>query len=142
MESCTYTLYYSIIWHILSILKYTKNAHPNAITVSNNKLYDKYTNGVWQNPYETKTVFMMTAPILKHNYKNMNVVLPTNLWYSNQDSQVQSIAVNFNDGNGYQTLTMGQNSVVSYPSEGTYTWDYKLTLTNGQILYSHNPLCN
>ncbi|WP_281754919.1 hypothetical protein [Neptunitalea chrysea] len=85
---------------------------------------------------------MMTAPILKHNYKNMNVVLPTNLWYSNQDSQVQSIAVNFNDGNGYQTLTMGQNSVVSYPSEGTYTWDYKLTLTNGQILYSHNPLCN
>lgn len=70
----------------------------------------------------------------------MNVVLPNNLWYTNQDNQVQSIAVNFNDGNGYQTITMGQNIYVSYSSEGTYVWDYKLTLTNGQTRYSHSKL--
>jgi hypothetical protein len=133
-----YTIALSGLYYKYSRIR--ENAHPNAITVSNNKLYDKYTNGIWQNPYETDDVFMMTAPIFKYNYKNMNVVLPTNLWYSNQDAKVQSIAVNFNDGNGYQTITMGQNTYVSYSNEGTYTWDYKLTLTNGQILHSHSKL--
>ncbi len=31
--------------------KFLEDAHPNKITISNNKLYDKYVNGVWQNPY-------------------------------------------------------------------------------------------
>lgn len=70
----------------------------------------------------------------------MQVTLPANLWYTNQSAQVQSIAVNFNDGNGYQTLTMGQSVNVSYANEGTYDWDYKLTLTNNQVLYSHSKL--
>lgn len=133
-----YTIALSGLYYKYSRIR--KNAYPNAITVLNNKLYDKYINGIWQNPYETDDIFMMTAPILKYNYKNMNVVLPKNLWYSNQGSHVQSIAVNFNDGNGYQTITMGQNIYVSYSSEGTYVWDYKLTLTNGQIRYSHSKL--
>jgi hypothetical protein len=133
-----YTIALSGLYYKYSRIR--ENANPNAITVNNNKLYDKYTNGVWQNPYETDNVFMITAPILKYNYKNMNVVLPTNLWYTNQDTQVQSIAVNFNDGNGYQNVTIGQNIYVSYSNEGTYDWDYKLTLTNGQTLFSHSKL--
>lgn len=30
------------------------NASPNYVTITNNKLYDKYINGVWQNPYRMK----------------------------------------------------------------------------------------
>ena len=133
-----YTIALSGLYYKYSRIR--ENAYPNYITVSNNKLYDKYKKGIWQNPYETDVVFMMTAPILRYNYKNMNVILPNNLWYTNQDAQVQNIAVNFNDGNGYQVLTMGQSITINYPTEGTYNWDYKLTLTNGQILYSHSKL--
>jgi hypothetical protein len=133
-----YTIALSGLYYKYSRIR--ENAYPDAITVNDNKLYDKFTNGVWQNPYETDVVFMMTAPILKCNYKNMNVVLPSNLWYSNQDAQVQNIEVNFNDGNGFQNVTMGQNIYVNYRDEGTHDWDYKLTLTNGQILYSHSKL--
>lgn len=133
-----YTIALSGLYYKYARLR--EDAYPNAISISNNKLYDKYLNGVWQNPYETDDVFMMTAPIMRYNYKNMEVILPDNLWYTNQNSQVQSIAVDFNDGNGYQTIFMGQNIYVSYSNEGSYNWDYKLTLINGQVLYSHSKL--
>lgn len=133
-----YTIALSGLYYKYSSLR--ADANPDLITVNNNKLYDKYINGIWQNPYETKNVFMMTAPVFKYDYKNMNVTLPENLWYSNQDIQIQQIAINFNDGNGYQNITFGQTVTVNYATEGTYNWDYKLTLTNGQILHSHSKL--
>jgi len=117
-----------------------ENAHPNSITVSNNKLYDKFINGVWQNPYKTESTFMMTSPTVMYNYKNMNVVLPTNLWYTNQSAQVQNIAVNFNDGNGFINMTMGQQHYLEYNQEGTYDWEYRLTLSNGIILKSRSKI--
>ncbi|MGJ8551190.1 hypothetical protein [Winogradskyella wichelsiae] len=117
-----------------------QDSNPELITVSRNKLYDKYVNGVWRNPYETDEVFMMTAPIMYYRYKNMNVKMPSNLWYTNQDAQVQSVAVNFNDGNGYQNVSADQTIYVNYKRKGTYTWDYRVTLTNGQKLYSHSKL--
>lgn len=112
----------------------------NDITISNNKLYDKYVNGVWQDPYEQDQVFMMTAPILKYNYKNMLVTLPSNLWYTNQSAQVETIAINFNDGNGFQTVNMGQSLTVNYENEGEYDWEYRLTLTNGMVHYSQSKI--
>lgn len=133
-----YTIALSGLYYKYARLR--EDAYPNAISISNNKLYDKYLNGVWQNPYETDDVFMMTAPIMRYNYKNMEVILPDNLWYTNQNSQVQSIAVDFNDGNGYQTIFMGQSIYVNYANEGTYDWDYKLTLNNNQVLYGHSKL--
>jgi hypothetical protein len=35
------------------------------VSIINNKLYDKYVNGVWQNPYETKQVFAISSPIIR-----------------------------------------------------------------------------
>ncbi|WP_299126758.1 hypothetical protein [uncultured Winogradskyella sp.] len=137
-ERLPYTIAISGLYYKYSRLR--EDAYPDDITINNDKLYDKYDNGVWQDPYETDDVFMMTAPILSYNYKNMIVKLPTNLWYTNQDAQVQSIAIDFNDGNGYQTLTLDQSINLSYTNEGTYDWDYKLTLTNNQVLYSHSKL--
>ncbi len=32
--------------------KFLDNAYPDKITISNNKIYDKYVNGIWQNPYQ------------------------------------------------------------------------------------------
>ena len=110
------------------------------MTITNNKLYDKYINGVWQNPYDEKQVFAIAAPVLKYNSLTMQVQLPSSLWYTNQGSLVQSVAIDFNDGLGYQAITFGQLKTVTYTQPGTKEWKYKLTLTNGQVLYSHSKI--
>lgn len=123
--------------------KYSKiktNAYPNSITVNNNKYYDKYVGGVWQNPYQEQQVFAMALPILKYNSLQMQVRLPASLWYTNQANTVQNISVDFGNGQGYQNLNPGQNIQLNYAQSGTYEWKYKLTLTNGQVLYSHSKI--
>ena len=116
------------------------NAAPNLITSTNNKLYDKFVNGVWQNPYDEKQVFAVASPIVKYNNLTVNVELPTALWYTNQASNVSSIAIDFGNGLGYQTLGFGQVKTVTYAQKGNYVWKYKLTLTNNQVLYSHSKI--
>jgi len=130
---------------VLSGLYYKYNefkpdAPNNTITITNGKLYDKYVNGVWQNPYNEKQVFAIASPIVKYNSLTMQVQLPSSLWYTNQSSSVQSIAIDFNDGLGYQPTTFGQIKTVTYSTAGIKEWKYKLTLTNGQILYSHSKI--
>lgn len=46
--------------------RFADNAYPSKLTYTNNKFSDKYVNGVWQNPYETRKTFALTAPIF-HN---------------------------------------------------------------------------
>ena len=120
--------------------EFKPDAPNNTITITNGKLYDKYVNGVWQNPYNEKQVFAIASPIVKYNSLTMQVQLPSSLWYTNQGSSVQSIAIDFNDGLGYQPTTFGQIKTVTYSTAGIKEWKYKLTLTNGQILYSHSKL--
>jgi hypothetical protein len=112
----------------------------NLITVSNDVIYDKYVNGVWQNPYQTQAVFAMSPPLYHYGGKSFSVVLPSNLWFTNNGSGVSSIAVNFDDGSGYQTLTMGQAVNISYTDTGWKIWTFKLTLTNNSTLYSHTEM--
>lgn len=130
---------------VLSGLYYKYNefkpdAPNNTITITNGKLYDKYVNGVWQNPYNEKQVFAVAAPIVKYNSLTMQVQLPSSLWYTNQSSSVQSLAIDFNDDLGYQPTAFGQVKSVTYSTAGLKEWKYKLTLTNGQILYSHSKI--
>jgi hypothetical protein len=132
------TLVISGLYYKYSQLK--SNAYPSFITVSKNKLYDKYVNGVWQNPYEVKQVFAMTTPITKFKGLTIDVQLPQSLWYTNQGSNVQNIAIDFDNGAGYINMSFGGNHQLQYIAEGIYDWTYKLTLTNGQILYSQSRM--
>jgi hypothetical protein len=54
----------------------------NKITITNNKYYDKYNAGVWQNPYETRKTFALTTPIQQSRSKEVNFKLPTSLFLS------------------------------------------------------------
>jgi hypothetical protein len=108
----------------------------NLINYSNGKFYD-IPNKV---PYETKQTFAITPAILKYSGLNFQVKIPSNIFYSNNTSQIQSIQIDFNNGNGYVTLPFNQNITVNYTSEGLKTWKYKLNLTNGTSLYSHSKI--
>nr|WP_315258208.1 T9SS type A sorting domain-containing protein [uncultured Flavobacterium sp.] len=120
--------------------KFKTDAYPNFLVNNNGVITDKYVGGVWQNPYIDQQVFAIAAPILIYKSLSLQVTLPASLWYTNQASSVQSIAIDYGNGAGYQTMTLGQIHTVNYTASGTYEWKYKLTLTNAQILYSHSKL--
>lgn len=120
--------------------QFKANAYPSLLTVSNNKYFDKFVNGVWQNPYEDKLVFAMTAPILKYNSLSFQVVLPSSVFYTNQNSSISSIAIDFGNGQGYQNITRDQEVTISYTQSGNYEWKYKLINAQGQVLYSHSKI--
>jgi hypothetical protein len=120
--------------------QFKANANPSLLTVSNNKYFDKFVNGVWQNPYEDKLVFAMTTPLLKYNSLSVQVVLPSSLFYTNQNSNVSAIAIDFGNGQGYQNITRDQIVTINFAQSGNYEWKYKLTTGQGQILYSHSKI--
>jgi hypothetical protein len=120
--------------------KFRPDAYPNYLVNNGGVVTDKYVGGVWQNPYIDQQVFAIAAPILVYKSLSLQVSLPASLWYTNQATAVQSIAVDFGDGLGYQPMTFGQMRTINYDAAGVFEWKYKLTLTNAQILYSHSKL--
>lgn len=108
----------------------------NKIIVSNNRYYDKYINGIWQNPYESHRVFALAPPLNSYNKRSFKVQLPASLFYTNTSATIQNIAVDFNDGQGYRNLNFDQDVNVDYPANGIYNWNFRLTLNNGQHYYA------
>jgi hypothetical protein len=111
----------------------------NLITVTNNQIYDKFVNGVWQNPYQINNVFALSSPLDLYNSSGkyaVQAVLPSSLWLTNSNSLVSSLQADFADGLGFRTLTKDQTYNLSYSSGGTKTWTFKLTLTTGSVLQS------
>lgn len=122
--------------------KYSK-LDPNAlatskITVSGNKYYDKFIGGVWQNPYQTMQTIGFAPAIDTYNKLNFGVVLPENLFLSN--ATITKIEVDFNDGAGFQLLTIGQKVYPNYNTSAIYNWFFKTTLPNGTVLLSRTKV--
>ncbi|MGG8497228.1 esterase/lipase family protein [Tenacibaculum sp. TC6] len=121
--------------------RFISNATNNGkLTYSNGKFYDKYVNGVWQNPYETLKTFALTTPIQVYTGLQLQVKLPQALLYTNSATEILKIEADFADGRGYRLLPYNQLVSVNYTQEGNKIWKYKLTLTNGQVLYSHSKI--
>ncbi|WP_299129002.1 hypothetical protein [uncultured Winogradskyella sp.] len=107
----------------------------NRITVSNNKYYDKYVGGVWQNPYETKQTFALTPPILHSRSKNVYFKLPTELFLSNMDAQIASIQLNADNGQGYQNLPFDTSVPLQFYKNKIHNLTFKITLSDNSVLY-------
>ncbi len=112
----------------------------NKISVINNKYYDKYIRGVWQNPYQEGATIAYAPPIQKYNKRSFKVVLPKNLFLSNNKQQIKKIEINFNDGSGYRALNYNKPITVTYRENGIYSWLFKTTLVDGSVLYSQTKL--
>jgi hypothetical protein len=121
--------------------KFNDNAvQNNQITVSSNKVYDKYISGVWQNPYEVKTAFAISPTAAVYSGRSQQILLPSSLWFTNDGTTVSSIQIDAGDGLGYRSLTYGQALTVNYPDTGSKVVNYKLNLSNGSSLYSHSQI--
>jgi hypothetical protein len=112
----------------------------NKITVTNAKAYDKFIGGVWQNPYEEFQTFVMTPAIKQYDRLNLQVRIPSALFYSNYQSTVQSIQIDFGNGAGYIAVPFNQNIAINYTTAGVKIWKYRLNLTNGAALYNQSRI--
>lgn len=120
--------------------RFKDNAANNYVTITNGRLYDKYVSGVWQNPYQGEQAFLLSPPINSYSDLNLQVVLPSNLWFTNNGSAVTGLQIDADDGLGYRTLTAGVPLNISYADTGHKEWKYKLTITGGATLYSHSDM--
>lgn len=120
--------------------RFADNAYPSRLNYSNEKFSDKFVGSVWQDPYEERQLFAMSPSVSTYQSLNFSVKFPANLFFSNYPETVQNIQIDFSDGSGYRVLTYDQAISVYYSQAGTYTWTYKITLTNGQILLSHSKI--
>lgn len=68
------------------------------ITIADGKLYDKYTEGIYQNPYETKNVFAMALSVDRIHGSSFIIETPANLVQSNMDIPIASVRINADDG--------------------------------------------
>ena len=120
---------------------FVDNAHLiGKLTLSNNKFYDKYTNGVWQNPYIERKTFVLAPTTKIFKGLTVKVKMSSAVFYSNSQSAIQNIKVDFNDGQGYTTVGFNQLKTINYTTEGVKTWTYKLTLTNNTVLYARSRI--
>ena len=130
----------------LSGLYYKYNAFINdainlgKVNYVNNQFQDKFVGGVWQNPYQEFQAFAMAPAITKYEGLSFTVKIPSTIFYSNYQSLVQSIQIDFGNGAGYITVPFNQNVTVNYSTEGVKTWKYKLNLTNGTSLLSQSKI--
>lgn len=111
----------------------------SAININGSYLEDKYTNGVWQNPYDIDISFAMSPRIQRFDKLNFNIVFPQELFQSNMLSEIQTIEFRISDNQPFQVINFNQAYPVNYSSLGSYRWTFKLTLNTGKVLYSH---CN
>lgn len=121
---------------LFNYARFKDNAYPNFITISGNQLYDKYTGGVWQDPYQTEKLFLISPSVLSYSGLSFSVLLPTNCWLSNTSHA--GLSINFNDGLGYRSISTGSPLTVSYGAGGAKQWIYRLAISGGGYLYAHS----
>lgn len=122
--------------------KYSRFADdaPNKVTIVNDQVYDKYINGVWQNPYQTEQVIGFTPANVEYAGLNFNLLLPSELWLSNQKAQVSKIQVDAGDGLGFRTLNPNVYLPVMYADSGLKVLKFKVWMNNNTYVQSHSLL--
>jgi hypothetical protein len=105
----------------------------NLMTISNNQLFD--VAGRSQSPYRVQTVFA-AAPYFNYSNTAITQFIINNNFICQNAGAISSIAVDFADGLGYRTVTLGTAINVSYSATGTYRVKVKLTPTSGAVVES------
>ncbi|MFD2726606.1 hypothetical protein [Hyunsoonleella rubra] len=117
--------------------QYKANAVSNGdVTVSNDRIYD--VSG--RNPYDIKTIFGV-AP-LKNQLQGdtFSFKLPSSLVYTNSGLTLSQVQIDFDNGQGYQTVALNTAKTISFTSGGEKELKVKFVYSGGPTLYSHSKI--
>lgn len=105
---------------------------------SSNKASYAYTGSNWINPFDSTCVFMFTsgASAVEGNSVSFNVadIVPIG------NCAINSVYIDFDDGNGYVPVSNIQSHSVFYASEGTKNLTAKVSLTGNVELLSRTQI--
>ena len=101
------------------------------ISHKGNTVQDVYFNGVWQNPYVEKETVAITPPLSDFNTHNLSVMLPSDLFLTNQKEKL-NIQADFSDGKGLRPFSVDSLIPIDYVADGRYDWIFKID-RNGRM---------
>lgn len=107
------------------------------IRYENEKVYDNYQNGVWQNPYESKYVTGFCTHDSIFIGSSLTFTLPQSCWFSNLSCQSMEIGL---DNGTYKSIPIGGSATFSNLSIGLHDIKFRVKLTNGTMLTSHSRI--
>lgn len=117
--------------------EYKPNALNNGdITVSNGAIYDV----AGRNPYQTKTAFAVALSKIVLKGSSFTFRLPADFYHTNTGQTPLAIAADFGNGQGYQSITMGQVKTISYTSSGEKDIIFRFSFSGGITLYSRSKI--
>ena len=100
------------------------------------KLYDKYVNNVWQNPYSTAYAFLFTSGRQAHTGLGVCYDLSNLISYNN--CSVDGLYVDFANGEGYIPAGNLTTKTVVYDNYGMKELKMKVVLEDNTVLESHS----
>lgn len=107
------------------------------IKYENEKVYDNFRNGEWQNPYENKYALGFCAQDSIFRGSSFTFKLDKDCWLSNLP--IQKIEIDPGIGS-YRQISVGESMQVTLSSFGVKTMRLKVTLSNGTQLSSHSKI--
>jgi len=116
----------------------TNAATSNLVYVSNGKIYD--TPNRPASPYEKKSTFGIALDVDALDGNHHTFHFRSALFFKNVNFTVSQFEVDFGDGLGYRVAPMNLDIGVTYPNGGEKTLLFKLSYTNGQVLYSQTKV--
>lgn len=117
--------------------QYKSNAYSNGdVNVVNDRIYDV----AGRNPYETKQVVAFASKNFEVSGNSFVFRLPSNLFFNQSGKTLQSISIDFGNGQGYQPLTTDTDKIVSYSSGGEKTLKLLLQYTDNSNYYSQSKI--
>ena len=92
-------------------------------------------------PIFEKHKLTLAAP-LRHSKKGLQTIfhLSASNIINTTHTLISSIAVDFNDAQGYKTIALDQNIHIDYESPGKKVLQFKITLSDGTVLYRNSNI--
>lgn len=91
-----------------------------------------------QSPYNSKTLFAACPNKNITTVGTESFVVKSNMIWNNSAKTISQIQIDFANGQGFQTITVGTAVNISYADTGFKKWTIKITLSDNSILQCYN----
>ena len=94
--------------------------------------------GRTQSPYDLKTLFAACPNKNITTIGTENFIIKSNMIWNNTNKTISQIQIDFANGQGFQTVTIGTAINITYADTGFKKWTIKVTLNDNSILQCYN----
>ncbi|MEG0917816.1 MAG: hypothetical protein RSF68_12460 [Myroides sp.] len=103
------------------------------ITFEGNQFRDVYRNGVWQNPYKENVAVAISTPVHTVPTESFNVIFPRDMFLGNDVDNVESIKIDFGNGQDSKNIVFNEPiQVAGYSAPGKYIWKGEIKMKDGR----------